>query len=63
MSVDPALNAESVVDTDMLRRAAKACRSFRNQPPGASRDWFDWVPKYLEQLADKIDQEDRTDGS
>lgn len=54
MTADP----ESLVDTDMLRRAAEAGRNLQKQVGGRVRvRWFDWVPDYLEGLADRIDAE------
>lgn len=54
MTADP----ESLVDTDMLRRAAEAGRNLQKQVGGRVRvRWFDWVPDYLEQLAGRIDAE------
>lgn len=41
-------------DAEMLRRAARACRNMQNQAVGP-REWFDWVPKHLDHLAEQID--------
>ena len=46
--------AESVVDSEMLRRAANACRNMQKQAVGP-REWFDWVPRYLDCLAELND--------
>jgi hypothetical protein len=49
---------ESLVDTDMLRRTAEASRNLQKQARCGGRvRWFDWVPDYLEGLADRIDAE------
>lgn len=40
-----------LVDTEMLRRAAEACRNLQKQAPGRRKEWFDWVPQHLEWLA------------
>ena len=44
-------------DADMLRRAATACRNYVRQAgmPTGEGEWFDWVPKHLDQLADRLD--------
>lgn len=42
------------LDAAMLRRAATACRNFKQQGHGRT-DWFDWVPAYLDQVADRLD--------
>lgn len=43
------------LDTDRLRRAATACRNVQTQATG-NRDWFDWVPKYLDAIARALDE-------
>lgn len=45
-------------DAVLLRRAATAARNVQRQAAGEA-DWFDWVPAYLENLADSIDKEQR----
>lgn len=47
-------------EADMLRRAAEACRNAQKQMSGR-RDWFDWVPAHLDQLADRLDPRDPED--
>lgn len=43
-------------DADMLRRAAEASRNVA-APRGVAVEWFLWVPRYLDQLADRLDPE------
>ena len=50
-------HAEYVVDPEMLRRAAEACRNIQKQVTTGRFDWFDWVPQHLEWVADQIDGE------
>ena len=44
-----------VIDFDMLRRAASACRNAQAQMTG-NKDWFSWVPEHLDQLAYRIEE-------
>lgn len=39
---------------EMLRRAATACWNAKESRRPIA-DWFDWVPKHLDQLADRLD--------
>lgn len=42
-------------DADLLRRAATACRNLQHRRFLEGDDeWFDWVPKHLDQLADRL---------
>jgi len=39
-------------DSDQLHRAAEACRNASAKP------WFQWVPAYLDTLADRLAPDD-----
>ena len=49
-------------DAVMIRRAAVACRAMQNQASGNVR-WFDWVPKHLDRLADRLEYPDVKKGA
>lgn len=51
--------AQVQIDTEMLRRAAEASRNFRRDHVTAEDCWFDWVPKHLDQIADRADDDAR----
>lgn len=38
-------------EENLHRRAAAACRNIQKQAAGKTA-WFDWVPRYLDRLAD-----------
>lgn len=43
-------------DADMLLRAATACRNITRQDAGQSTEWFEWVPTWLEGLAERLNE-------
>lgn len=44
---------------EMLRRCAEAVRNFRrDHRPGEDEVWIDWVPKHLDQLAQRLGREE-----
>ncbi len=49
----PEQNADAVLDPEMLRRAAEACRNIKKQTHGPA-GWFDWVATYLDDAATGI---------
>jgi hypothetical protein len=48
---------EAEHDAVMLRRAAAACRTFRNDHVVDPDCWIDWVPEWLERFAARIESE------
>lgn len=54
MLVDEIKRLRSVSSVDMLRRAATASRNAQQQMVGKT-EWFSWVPKHLDQCADRLE--------